>query len=427
MDAQPLSFGEEAFSQPLPSSASHPNFGVYDASVLMPLDPGLAFLDDQRNDGTAGIDFLDMLPQDYATATTTPHHQHHHQHQHHPHHPQTTSPPGLSSSDSLAHASPSYSLDLSGVDLLGGIGFEQQPNAASAPRSAATRVMHTSFDRYMVKNWDQNLSDASIGGSTATPSAHSTSTSSVSSHTSLRPNPNITCGCLSSLYLTLDCLGNLPADIPASIRSVRNAVRVAHATIRCDLCSGPEIVNTPSQPVPIQAFQNLMLLAALVPSACNAYATILERVDIEADRARNDGEALWFSFRDFGGASWEAQAESGKSCMLMQGFNDKKMPPDMWRAAVREIIRADVDGGEANSYGDPQQQRGLRDVVRALEDRSHKRHEQMDHAAVMGTLPKHGVLLHPRQHDYQPLPPQDRHCMRVLDAARMALNNLVIA
>jgi hypothetical protein len=187
-------------------------------------------------------------------------------------------------------------------------------------------------------------------------------------------------------------------------------------------------MNSATEAVPIQAFQNLMLLAALVPSACNAYATILERVDVEADRARGDGEDLWFSFRDFGGAEWDAQAQDGKSCMLMQGFNDKKMPPDMWRAAVREIIRADVEGGGSNGYGDQQQgNRGLRDVIRALEERSHKRHAHLDHAAATGTLPKGAMIMHPRQDNYRPVPPEDRNCMRVLDAARMALNNLVIA
>lgn len=118
------------------------------------------------------------------------------------------------------------------------------------------------------------------------------------------------------------------------------------------------------------------------------------------------------------------EAEDGKDCLVMQSYNEKKMPPDLWRATIREIIRSDVDGVEGeNSFG-THGQKGLRDVIKSLEERSNRRHAHMDAAAAMGHMPKTTVVIPPTHH---PVPPEDRHCMRVLDAARMALNNLVIA
>jgi hypothetical protein len=108
----------------------------------------------------------------------------------------------------------------------------------------------------------------------------------------------------------------------------------------------------------------------------------------------------------------------------MQSFNEKMMPPDLWRTTIREIIRMDVDGVADEDSPGGQGTKGLRDVIKSLEERSHKRHAHMDAAAAMGQMPKHSVIIPPTN---APVAPHDRHCMRVLDAARMALDNLVIA
>ncbi|KAK0392634.1 hypothetical protein NLU13_2129 [Sarocladium strictum] len=401
-DAVPFSNGDGLLPQAMPTNSHHiTEFPGYDQSTIMSMDPSISFLEHQRPD--ENINFLDILPPDYA-ATTLSH----------------DTPPILPTTESISQGSSQFGIDLGGVDLMGGIGFQHQSTLGSAPpRSAATRIMHNSFDRYMAKTWDSQPTDTLT--STTTPSSDAQGSSTTSTY--LRPNPNISCGCLSSLYLTLDCLGNLPADIPAAIRTVRNASRVAHSTIRCEFCSSSALVDDATRPVPIQTFQNLMLLAALVPSACNAYAMILERVDQEADRARRNGEDLWFSFRDIGG-HWGMEAEDGKDCLVMQSYNERKMPPDMWRAAMREIIRADVDGVSGVNSLDSQDQKGLRDVIKALEERSHRRHARMDAAFAMGHMPHPSVIIPPTS---RPVPPEERHCMRVLDAARMALDNLVIA
>lgn len=284
--------------------------------------------------------------------------------------------------------------------------------------------MHDSFDHYMVKNYI-----SSVDPSESTQSDLSNTTGSPepnvmppASSASLRPNPSVSCGCLSSLYLTMDSLANISEDIPSAIRTVRHASKVAHNAINCSICSPQSLTEDATAPVSVQAYQNLMLLAALIPSACNVYAEILRRVDAEVERARHSGGDLWFSFREIGGA-WSRDADENGQCYLMQNFNEREMPPDMWRSAIRDIINTDINGPKDGSYEDGTARPCLRDVITRLEDRSHKRHGQMDAAVASGEAHKHGsFLLHPSH--YTPQPPEQRQCLRLLDHAKLALSQL---
>ena len=380
----------------------------------MPLDPNLNFLSEQRSDS---MDFMDLLPPNYAAGTLPPHDSH----------------DLLSSAhEGLNPGHPSYGLGLGSVDLTGGIGFEQ--NQSSARQSTASKMMHSSFDAYMARQYvaplepaESTPSDLSNAASSPEP-AGGAPPSSLTPHANhnLTPNPIIGCGCLSSLYLAMDALANLPSDVTTAMRTARNTSKIAHDVINCTFCSY-SLVDNPINPPPVQAFQNLMLLAALVPSACNAYALILERVDQEAEAAKEEGRDIWFSLREVSGPFGPGTGEENSQCYLVQTYNEREIPPDMWRAAVKEVVRADVDGVDEQSSGSTCPRLGLRDVIRLLEERSHKRHAIMDAMVESGHMPKHSPYLLYPSHVKKSVPPEQRNCMQVLETARIALDRLVIA
>lgn len=211
------------------------------------------------------------------------------------------------------------------------------------------------------------------------------------------------------------------------MRVARNASKVAHDVINCPNCSVP-LLDEPSTPPPIQCFQNLMFLGTLVPSACNAYATILEMVDNETALAKKHGRTFWFSFKEIGGL-WGEVGSTTDCCSTIRNYNNSKMAPDLWRATIRGLLRLDVYGisevDDGFSTTGPYTQIGLRDVVRLLEERTRKRHEILDSFIASGqgakVLPV-GVL-----YPNKPCPPEERNCVRILETARVALDNLVIA
>lgn len=389
-------------------NASLPPDGQFDVQDV--LDPTLTFLDEPQ---AANLDFLDLLPYNYVDTTQLDPqvHQAHHQ-------------------DGLANDT-IYPFPLNGgVDLLSGISFEEEPDSTAAHMS---KDMSDSLQRYWQSQNIEPLEPPesfSSDSSSSPESGHNTSTSSSRSAVEPSPTPkavpSVACGCLSNLYLALDSLSRLPPDITGAMRVARHSTKVAHDVIKCRFCSEP-LIDDPTAPPPIQCFQNLMCLAALVPSACNAYAAILEMVDNETQTAKQEGRSMFFSFKDVGGM-WGAIGHHS-DCPRMQTFDNKDMDPDMWRTTMRAILRLDVYG-----FGDPPsdvnstafKQQGLRDVVKLLEERSERRHSAMDRAAAHGQMPiKTQFLL--QQTPYQSVPAEQRNCIRVLEAARIALDNLVIA
>ncbi|KAF4999264.1 hypothetical protein FDECE_11558 [Fusarium decemcellulare] len=377
-------------------------------------DQSLGFLDEPA---PANLEFWDLLPNSYVD--TLP-----------------TDPQLLGHHDPTAdgaHGVPPY--NLSGVDLLGNINFDD-PDQSQA---AVSRDLSESLQRYMSDQLHPphvrslNDSDASTPADSTLDSDNGTAMSSPNKSTSasppppsLRSVPTVSCGCLSSLYLALDSLTRLPSQVVPAMRVARNASKVAHDVINCPVCSVP-LLEEPTKPPPIQCFQNLMLLGALVPSACNAYASILEMVDAETALAKQEGRTFWFSFKDIGGL-WGGVGTNSDGCPIIENYNNKDMAPDMWRLTIRGILRLDVYGLDEKvddlSKNDRYTQQGLKDVVDALEERSRKRHEILDaliaadeqHVAVSGVI-----------YPAKPCTPEQRTCVKVLETARIALENLVIA
>ncbi|CAI4216596.1 unnamed protein product [Parascedosporium putredinis] len=142
----------------------------------------------------------------------------------------------------------------------------------------------------------------------------------------LASHPNVTCPCLSSVYLALDSLNNIAADIPAAICTARATAKIAH--------------------------ENTMLLSTLLASLSNAYSRLLDTIDIAAAEARDAGTMLRFSFRPLGSVWSDLGSDSsasgggggGGECLLSLVINESDLNPDVWRLAMRAVLRYEIYG-----------------------------------------------------------------------------------
>jgi hypothetical protein len=281
--------------------------------------------------------------------------------------------------------------------------------------------------------------DPALSMNTPTPpSLHSHSTGSAptpeSSHQALHPHPNSVvsfenrvCGCLPALYLALDSLQHLPQTVGPAMRITRHACKTAHDTVLCPSCSPTDVTNPHMRP-PVQAFQNMMMLGALLPTIANAYNRILGMVDEETARADAEGRSIAFSLEEYGGL-WGRLAETDGMCGATKKFNGQPLPAMEWRRTVRALLKVDVYGftlesapnmGEMPSTGLVQV--GLKDIVNHMESRSQKRHEAMDKAVA------DGVITDPSAYGHVVLAPGEKHtCMRIIEIAKKAIEDLVIA
>lgn len=243
----------------------------------------------------------------------------------------------------------------------------------------------------------------------------------------LKAIPTVSCGCLSSLYMALESLSNLPRQILPAMRITRSASKVAHEVIVCKTCGRG--LDDPTQSPPIQSFQNLMFLGTLVPSACNAYTAIVEMVDAEYHQAKAENRLLHFSFHDVGGQWGHSLDQDPAACLDIQSFDNCDLDPDVWRRIMLAILRLDVYGSEETALcrrGGPARTKGLKDIITLLDERTRQRHDAIDQLTAQGNMPKHShyMMFQPSGNQCKP---EDRNCVRVLHVARVALDNLVIA
>ena len=263
-------------------------------------------------------------------------------------------------------------------------------------------------------------------------SCHGTS-SSVSDENA-KPLLTVVCSCLSSLYFSLDALARLPDDVHSAMRVTRSATKVAQDIIICPKCSLP-LIDNPMEPPSIQAVQNLMLLGALLPSAVNSYAQILEMIERDTAEAKKENRKIHFAFNDVGGLWGHRVDDSRPGGATIAALDNTELEPDVWRNTVRAVLRLDVYGsGKEEEEEDvaeilykKRNQLGLKDVVRLLDSRHAKRHERMDEAYHRGEQPHlshKGLLFHPGQ--WKPVPVEQRNCVNILEPARIALKNLSI-
>lgn len=261
--------------------------------------------------------------------------------------------------------------------------------------------------------------------------ASAPSSARVHSHKAL---PQAPCACLSQIYLSLDSLSRLPEDVGLAMSVARAAAKAAHDVVSCAACSKP-FVGDATVPLPIQSFQNMMMLGALIPTTVNAYMKILELVDEATSQARQKGEPMVFRFSDYGGL-WgrlgEMDKASGRGTVEM--YDNRVMEPDQWRHTVRAVLKVDlygfqVDGrtsldGSVVRHSHP----GLRDVVTAMEDRSNRRHDNFDALVAAGRQPVCGQsAYHMPTPPYDPGKKSDRPCLKIIEMARLSLEKVAIS
>ncbi|KAK2020261.1 hypothetical protein LZ32DRAFT_686428 [Colletotrichum eremochloae] len=355
--------------------------------------------------------------------------------------PPSTLPPELSSL-SMAHAEPLYpagdfQLGIGGVDLLGGINFSESDSANEGLPQDINKSF-TSLLSAQVPGTRPGVSPATSSETSHTLSASDpeSSSTSISNAKGINREPgaavkaysNASCSCLSRLFLSLDALSRLPNDVKTAMGIARSAVRIAHSVIHCPACSVTDITKPP----PMQAFQNMMMLGAILPSTANAYAKILELIDSETARAIQEVRNISFSFTEYGGL-WYEMCRRDSMCGTSQMVDNRELDPNTWRASTRALLKIDIYGHDfERNDGAGSTERyyhlGLRDIIKQMEERSDRRHNELD-AMVAAGLP------HPVLHASQSLmvpegrddSKENRHCLKIIEIARVALDKLVIS
>jgi hypothetical protein len=365
---------------------------------------------------------------------------------------------------SMGYAEPAFpasGLQFGGVDLLGGINFDEQDpantqlsedinntaqdilalNAQFEERKARETVPQEEEEQQTslpsestpglsppqpAKNDTSSAASSSAGPSQpATPAA--------SKNVNLKPLPDASCTCLSRVYLALDSLTRLPEDIIEAMKVARGAARAAHDVIVCPTCAQPAALDVTIPPT-MQMFQNTMLLGTLLPTTANAYVKILEMIETTANEAKEKDEDLVFRLSEYGGY-WGNMAFLDKiACHTADNYGNKVMKPEHWRLTVRALLKLDVYGYQVdrpsviNGAHISHRHLGLRDVIQAMEERSTRRHDLID-AMVASGQPhplKSGQfsLMHC---DKTKNDKDERHCLKIVELARNALDKLVIA
>ncbi|KAI1485495.1 hypothetical protein F5X96DRAFT_330371 [Biscogniauxia mediterranea] len=237
-------------------------------------------------------------------------------------------------------------------------------------------------------------------------------------------NNQLSCPCTANLYLALDSMQKLPGEVEAAVRQARLAAKTAYDVINCPGCSlKMDLPSNPAaSPVYMQNFQNLMLLATLIPSIVHAYERILHIVDVEARKATAERRPVVFRLGGFGGI-WGNMSEELKNGVAT-ALEQREMEPSLWRLAVRALLKMDVyglSGGSTGSAKDPFHL-GLRDIVLLMENRSKARHALMDAMSAAGAWrepPCSALKLHKDG--------QTPTCQRIIAIARQSVDQLIIA
>ncbi|KAL2144140.1 hypothetical protein VTI28DRAFT_9515 [Corynascus sepedonium] len=255
------------------------------------------------------------------------------------------------------------------------------------------------------------------------PSLSPPSTTSPSTHPSPpEPDCDPSCGCVSALYLAIESLRTLPKDVSEAMRVARSATKAAHDTVLCPVCGDPPL--DPYAKPSIQAFQSMMMLGALLPSVSNAYMRILSMVDAEAAAADRERRQIAFKLSKYGGLwGWMAKMDPVK-CGAAERLEGAMLEPILWRLTVRALLKLDVYGINDFTPGvevEGTQQPGLKDIIKMLEERSRRRHMQLD------ALMQAGVITKNQCGGYIPLSSDDKPtCLRIIDIAKKSMDDLVI-
>ncbi|ROW01684.1 hypothetical protein VSDG_02203 [Cytospora chrysosperma] len=279
--------------------------------------------------------------------------------------------------------------DMSFLDLFGPDFDSTQPSQVRPPGPKGTAPLHQ--DTW---NFDINFgpyppppANNTATASTQVPPRPGLSTPGLTSQGAsppeLAPPSPGSCSCLAKLYLALDSLTHLPAEVGPAIRVARCALKTAHDAIQCQVCFPP---LTETMKVPIATLQNTMVLGALLPSLADAYQRILDMVDAETARGIFEQRQLRFALSGYGGVWGQLSC-----CGVSAHYADQVMQPAMWRLLVRALLKTDVygmsfDSDKPGDEGLRPPQLGLKDIIGQMDARSRARHAEID-AMIEAGLP----------------------------------------
>ncbi|KAK0731781.1 hypothetical protein B0H67DRAFT_478125 [Lasiosphaeris hirsuta] len=302
-------------------------------------------------------------------------------------------------------------------DYLGDIDFSAPSPAPLSPPETHNQISREDINAIMSAEIPDKLPSLSPG-----PSGSDRSRATPSEGNS--PQPAV-CACLSGLYLALDSLQHLPAEVGAAMKTARHASKAAYDAIMCDICGNPPLELNPKPP--IAAFQTLMMLGALFPSLSHAYMRILEMVNDEAAKADLEHRKLEFKLEDYGGL-WGPIKRSFASA-AREKLTSTPMEPSLWRLVVRALLKIDVYGMHPEDHDllpksinigctMNEEHVGMKDIIAMVEERSRLRHQHLDMALAAGLIEK------PDNCDYDigGEPP----CMRIIDLAKKSMRDLII-
>ncbi|ORY66248.1 uncharacterized protein BCR38DRAFT_338930 [Pseudomassariella vexata] len=254
--------------------------------------------------------------------------------------------------------------------------------------------------------------------------------SSSSAETAGSPDStNQKCACTASLYLAIDLMQKLSSDVTEGVRQARLAAKTAYEVVNCPACAlaaGPATPTFHITAAAMQNFQNLMLLATLIPSIAHAYERILTLVDKETVSAQADRREIPFKLDGYGGM-WGAF--NNGPCAVSGILNHRLMEPTLWRRTVRSLLRIDVygmsscdaSGSLTGSASTPDPfHLGLKDIVIQMENRSKARHALLDAMILSGAWQEPNCTLKLHKTGETPT------CQRIIAIARTAIDNLVI-
>jgi hypothetical protein len=211
------------------------------------------------------------------------------------------------------------------------------------------------------------------------------------------------CGCLASIYLAMASLQELPTEIASALATVRVAANAIQAVIRCEHCG---ICLVRDLHPPIEVFQNTMMLGAALPTIAHGYKRLLQMVDCETKLASAMAAKKTFRLKDYGSDFGIEE--------LARDFRDVEnipLDPEDWRSAVRRLIIFDVYGHENISTG-------LKGIIAEMEHRQRNRHTEVDRLKAAGLLNEIETRMCVNE--------KDALCLRILDTAKIALDNLVV-
>ncbi|KAI1088844.1 hypothetical protein F5B19DRAFT_405815 [Rostrohypoxylon terebratum] len=310
-------------------------------------------------------------------------------------------------------------------DSLGDIGFDPLPQ--HNPSFSNSNIDPSLFvlepppaDHVPTLSPDTVGTPESIGSNSGSGVCNHSSTTNTGAVT----QPTQTCAHTAALYLALEAMQKVPSGVEEALRHARRATRTAYDVVYCPVCSFQiEPAESGSAGEVTRNFQNLMLLAALIPSIVHAYQRILVAVDEETCRATAERRRLVFKLHGFGGILWaDASAEE---CVRAATLEHREMEPAMWRLTVRALLKVDVYGlSECRVDMDTEAMPlhiGLKDIVLQMEQKSRARHAVMDALMRKGAWepPKCGFRMHE--------PGETPTCLRVIAIAKASIDSLIIA